>query len=103
MRETRRTAMQLLAASTLAMPFASLAARRYEDRVEPIGLQLYTVRALLENAFDRTLDRVDWRRIFALHRTAGIRHYFVEHDSPADPVASSEASYRYLRRLRVAR
>jgi sugar phosphate isomerase/epimerase len=43
---------------------------------------------------------LEWRRIFALHRTAGIRHYFVEHDSPADPFASIEASYRYLRRLR---
>ncbi len=43
---------------------------------------------------------IDWRRLFALHGTAGIRHYFVEHDSPANPFASIEASYRYLRGLR---
>lgn len=43
---------------------------------------------------------IDWRRVFALHRTAGIRHYFVEHDSPANPFASIEASYRYLSGLR---
>jgi sugar phosphate isomerase/epimerase len=43
---------------------------------------------------------LDWGRIFALRRTAGIHHYFVEHDSPADPFASIETSYRYLRRLR---
>ena len=58
MRETRRTAVQLLAASTLAMPFASVAVRRYDDRVEPIGLQLYTVRDVLGSAFDHTLARV---------------------------------------------
>jgi sugar phosphate isomerase/epimerase len=278
MHQNRRTAMQLLAATTLAMPFASVAARADDDRVDPIGLQLYTVRDLLAQAFDRTLARVaaigyrevefagyfgrtparvresleraglvapsahvtlqaltselprtldaahaighrylvlpwleqadrgnlddyrriadalnraadaareaririayhnhdfefvplddvkpydvllehasadvafeldlywiskagvepalymrrwpgrfplvhvkdsagaprhemadvgdgtlDWRRIFALHRTAGIRHYFVEHDSPTNAFASIEASYRYLRRLR---
>lgn len=44
---------------------------------------------------------LDWRRIFALRRTAGIRHSFVEHDSPADPFASIELSYRYLARLRL--
>jgi sugar phosphate isomerase/epimerase len=278
MSETRRTAVQLLAAGTLALPFASLAEPRFGDRVDVIGLQLYTVRDMLRNAFDRTLARVArigyrevefagyfehsppqvreslaraglaapsahvslrdltsslprtleaahaighrylvlpsideaerrsldqyrriadaldaaadaardagiriayhnhdfefepfggvrpydlllqqtsaevafeldlywitkaggnpeqyiqrwpgrfplvhvkdsagppahemtsvgsgkiaWRRIFALHRTAGIRHYFVEHDSPSDPFASIEASYRYLRELR---
>ena len=31
---------------------------------------------------------------------AGIEHYFVEHDEPADPLASVAASYRYLRDLR---
>lgn len=30
---------------------------------------------------------------------AGIRHYFVEHDNPADPMASIEASYRHLAAL----
>ena len=44
---------------------------------------------------------IDWRSLFAQRRRAGIRHYFVEHDEPADPFASITASYRYLSRLNV--
>jgi sugar phosphate isomerase/epimerase len=36
---------------------------------------------------------------FARSAQAGIRHYFVEHDNPADPMASIEASYRHLAAL----
>lgn len=43
---------------------------------------------------------MDWRRIFAAHKTAGIRHYFVEHDSPADPMQSIRRSADYLKALR---
>lgn len=43
---------------------------------------------------------MDWKRIFAAHRTAGIRHYFVEHDSPADPMQSIRRSADYLKTLR---
>ena len=43
---------------------------------------------------------MDWKRIFAAHRTAGIRHYFVEHDSPADPMQSIQRSADYLKTLR---
>ena len=43
---------------------------------------------------------VDWTRIFAAHKTAGIRHYFVEHDSPADPMQSIRRSADYLKTLR---
>ena len=39
---------------------------------------------------------IDWAALFALSDTAGLRHYFVEHDNPGDPMASIEASYRYL-------
>ena len=39
---------------------------------------------------------IDWTALFALSGTAGLRHFFVEHDRPADPLASIEASYRYL-------
>ncbi len=39
---------------------------------------------------------IDWTVLFALSDTAGLRHYFVEHDNPGDPLASIEASYRYL-------
>jgi sugar phosphate isomerase/epimerase len=44
---------------------------------------------------------MDWKGIFAQRRLAGIQHYFVEHDEPADPWASLTASYRYLSRLDV--
>jgi sugar phosphate isomerase/epimerase len=44
--------------------------------------------------------RIPFARIFAQQKTAGIRHFFVEHDEPADPFASIAASYAYLRGLR---
>jgi sugar phosphate isomerase/epimerase len=43
---------------------------------------------------------IDWSRIFAHADQAGIQHYFVEHDAPADPFASITASYKYLAALR---
>jgi sugar phosphate isomerase/epimerase len=43
---------------------------------------------------------IDWKRIFGHADQAGIRHYFVEHDAPADPFASIAASYKYLSTLR---
>ncbi|MGH7672899.1 MAG: sugar phosphate isomerase/epimerase family protein [Gemmatimonadales bacterium] len=43
--------------------------------------------------------KIDWKRIFARREQAGIRHFFVEHDEPADPFASIRASYAYLKRL----
>lgn len=43
---------------------------------------------------------IDWRRIFGRRKQAGIRHFFVEHDEPADPIASVRASYQYLRALK---
>ena len=33
-----------------------------------------------------------WSTIFARLEQAGIQHYFVEHDEPADPLASVRAS-----------
>jgi sugar phosphate isomerase/epimerase len=43
---------------------------------------------------------IDWKRIFAQSGKAGIRHYFVEHDQPADPIASIQQSFRYLSAVR---
>lgn len=39
---------------------------------------------------------IDFSGIFARSEQAGLIHYFVEHDSPADPVASIRASYTHL-------
>ena len=44
---------------------------------------------------------IDWGAIFAHRAEAGIEHYFIEHDEPADPLASVRASYHYLSRLDV--
>ena len=45
-------------------------------------------------------DIIDWKRIFAKSKEAGIQHYFVEHDAPASPIESIERSARYLKTLR---
>jgi sugar phosphate isomerase/epimerase len=43
--------------------------------------------------------RIDWSRIFAKRREAGIEHFFVEHDNPKNPIADIAVSYRYLAKL----
>lgn len=43
---------------------------------------------------------MDWAAILSRSKAAGVRYYFVEHDEPADPIASIRSSYRYLRALR---
>jgi sugar phosphate isomerase/epimerase len=42
---------------------------------------------------------IDFRRIFARRREAGIHHFFVEHDDPPDPLGFARASYTFLSRL----
>jgi sugar phosphate isomerase/epimerase len=41
--------------------------------------------------------KIEFKTVFA--RAKGVEHYFVEHDEPADPIASATASYRYLNSL----
>jgi sugar phosphate isomerase/epimerase len=43
--------------------------------------------------------KIDFKKIFGQSDQAGIHHYFVEHDDPADPFASIRASCDYLKRL----
>jgi sugar phosphate isomerase/epimerase len=43
--------------------------------------------------------KIDFRTIFAQSDKAGIKHYFVEHDQPADPIATITNSARYLHAL----
>ncbi|HYR98173.1 MAG TPA: sugar phosphate isomerase/epimerase, partial [Gemmatimonadales bacterium] len=43
--------------------------------------------------------KIDFKKIFAQSDQAGIKHYFVEHDDPADPFASIRASCEYLKQL----
>ncbi|MEO7456706.1 MAG: sugar phosphate isomerase/epimerase, partial [Gemmatimonadaceae bacterium] len=42
---------------------------------------------------------IDFPAIFARASTSGMRHAFVEHDEPVDPIASATSSYRYLASL----
>lgn len=41
--------------------------------------------------------QIDFKTIFS--RAKGVEHYFVEHDNPADEMASIAASYKYLSNL----
>lgn len=40
--------------------------------------------------------KIDWQAIYAARDDAGIKHWFVEHDQPADPIGSLMASYKYM-------
>ncbi len=42
---------------------------------------------------------IDWKKIFAERKKAGIEHVFVERDDTTDPVASITASYNFLHNL----
>src|SRR5690606_1194224 len=43
---------------------------------------------------------IDFPRIIAAADAAGVRHHFVEHDQPADPMSSIRSSYIYLAGLK---
>jgi hypothetical protein len=45
--------------------------------------------------------RIDFRGLLRRRDRAGLRHFYVEHDHPADPIASIRASHAYLRALEV--
>ena len=42
---------------------------------------------------------IDFKRIFAQAKTAGMKHFFVEHDMPADPFASITTSFNNLSKI----
>ena len=42
---------------------------------------------------------IDWKKIFASRKKAGVEHVFVERDDAPDPVASITASYNFLHNL----
>ena len=42
---------------------------------------------------------IDWKRIFAHSKEAGIKYYIVEHDHPKQPMESITKSYQYLKNL----
>ena len=42
---------------------------------------------------------IDFASIFQHSEQAGLKYYFIEHDDPADPLASIEASFKHLETL----
>jgi sugar phosphate isomerase/epimerase len=42
---------------------------------------------------------IDYKRIFDAASTSGMKHFFVEHDMPKDPMASIISSYNYLSKM----
>ena len=50
----------------------------------------------MENIFPVGEGTINYKRIFAAASTAGMQHFFVEHDMPKDALASIKSSYQYL-------
>lgn len=81
----------------------------HEAGVDPIAyFKKYPGRFPLVHVKDFDKDRnmvdvgkgeIDWKAILAKSDLAGIKHYFVEFDNPADPFESIQASYGYLEKL----
>jgi sugar phosphate isomerase/epimerase len=42
---------------------------------------------------------IDYKRIFDAASVSGMKHFFVEHDMPKDPLASITTSYNYLSKM----
>jgi sugar phosphate isomerase/epimerase len=42
---------------------------------------------------------IDYKRIFDAAKTAGMKHFFIEHDMPKDPMASITSSHAYLSKM----
>lgn len=52
-----------------------------------------------ENMVDVGAGIIDFAAVFAQSENAGLRHYFVEHDTPGDSLASIERSFGHLAAL----
>lgn len=52
-----------------------------------------------ENILSVGSGTIDFKRIFAESGKAGLKFYFIEHDSPKDPWESIQKSYNYLKVL----
>jgi sugar phosphate isomerase/epimerase len=79
-----------------ADPLALLA--RYPGRFPLLHLKDATA-APERRMVDVGSGTIDFHAILDAARTQGLQHAFVEHDEPADPLASAKASYAYLSTL----
>ncbi|HSB72820.1 MAG TPA: sugar phosphate isomerase/epimerase [Candidatus Methylomirabilis sp.] len=59
------------------------------------------IAAVLPDLADVGQGVIDWKTVLSQCWSAGIRHYFVEHDQPGDPLASIGRSYKYLSAMRL--
>jgi sugar phosphate isomerase/epimerase len=73
------------------------------EKIPPGAAQWKTappIETLLPDVTDVGSGVIDWKRILSHASEAGIQHSFVEHDQPAAPFQSLEASYKYVQGLR---
>ena len=52
-----------------------------------------------EEMVDVGEGEIDFAEIFSKSEEAGLKHYFVEHDHPEDPLKSIKTSFKYLKQL----
>lgn len=73
--------------------------KKYPGRFRSVHVKDATAAPALDMV-DVGAGAIDWKKIFAMHAKAGIRHYLVEHDDPRpDAFSSITASYKYLSTL----
>jgi sugar phosphate isomerase/epimerase len=77
---------------------------RFPGRFPLVHVKDMTPKPTADAAPDRVMvdvgkGSIDWKHIFAKSSVGGVQHYFVEHDQPADPLASAKASYDFLHGL----
>lgn len=66
---------------------------------EPIGVD-HQSSVLHQDLTDVGQGVIDWRTILGQCWAAGIRHYYVEHDTPSVGLESAERSFRYVAAVR---
>lgn len=85
-KELKTTGRYTLCPDVAGHPTRGSRVRVIERRVEDAGSYVAKLRRTLHACHQL------WSAIFARREQAGIQHYFVEHDEPADPLASVRAS-----------
>jgi sugar phosphate isomerase/epimerase len=71
-----------------------------KDKASGVATSLVESAASRADFVEVGAGALDFRAILAAARDGGVRHYFVEQDqTPGDPLASLEKSYRYLAAL----
>ena len=72
--------------------------RRYPNRFRMINFKDSTGAPDFKQ-MDVGAGRYPWAQVFAAATQAGVEHYFVEHDSPADAMVFAKTSFDYLAAL----